>query len=443
MKALEKDRARRYETANGFAADILRHLANEPVTACPPSRGYRFRKFARRNRAVLATLAVVSGALLLGVVGTTWQAYHALQQRDRAVAAEQEAETQRTLAQQRAVEAEEARIRAEANANQARQAVEDYFNTVSESRLLDLPGLEPLRKELLESALQYYQTFAAQHDDDPERQADLAVAYLRVSQIMFWNGDRDDRFYPYLEQSLEILERLIRDGRDTPEVQRRVAGYFRSNPDPRSYETGTTTAPGAILGLLERFLLVWEKFARDNPTIPDFHDDLAGIYYFSATAQANVRRFDEALDSVSQAIAIWERLAHADPQQPRYRLNLALIHERLGGVYLKLGQREQAALQSLRSVTLREQVVKDFPDVAGYSVLLGIAYQYAGDVAANDDEAEQAYAKAVDQFEKVAAQFPTMRSCRQDLALGYLRLAKTRGCTTAATGRGHRTETRR
>ena len=51
MKALEKDRNRRYETAGGFAADVQRYLADEPVQACPPSTWYRLRKFARRNRA--------------------------------------------------------------------------------------------------------------------------------------------------------------------------------------------------------------------------------------------------------------------------------------------------------------------------------------------------------------------------------------------------------
>src|SRR5262249_50426565 len=49
MKALEKDRSRRYDSANGFAADVQRYLADEPVLACPPSRWYRFRKFVRRN----------------------------------------------------------------------------------------------------------------------------------------------------------------------------------------------------------------------------------------------------------------------------------------------------------------------------------------------------------------------------------------------------------
>ena len=57
MKCLEKDRARRYETANGLAADVQRYLADEPVTAGPPSAAYRLRKFARRNKGVLAAAA--------------------------------------------------------------------------------------------------------------------------------------------------------------------------------------------------------------------------------------------------------------------------------------------------------------------------------------------------------------------------------------------------
>ena len=64
MKTLEKDRNRRYETANGFAADVQRYLDDEPVQACPPSAGYRLRKFARRNRVALLTIAAVVVALL-------------------------------------------------------------------------------------------------------------------------------------------------------------------------------------------------------------------------------------------------------------------------------------------------------------------------------------------------------------------------------------------
>src|SRR6266446_4771164 len=77
MKTLEKDRNRRYETASAFAADVQRYLNDETVQACPPSAGYRLRKFARRNKVALLTAALVCGALMLGTAISTWQAIRA------------------------------------------------------------------------------------------------------------------------------------------------------------------------------------------------------------------------------------------------------------------------------------------------------------------------------------------------------------------------------
>src|SRR5204862_3514418 len=65
MKALDKDRNRRYETANGLAMDIQRYLQDEPVQACPPSAAYRLRKFARRNKAKLAVAGMILCFLVL------------------------------------------------------------------------------------------------------------------------------------------------------------------------------------------------------------------------------------------------------------------------------------------------------------------------------------------------------------------------------------------
>ncbi len=74
MKALEKDRRRRYETANDFAADVMLYLSDQPVQACPPSSAYRFRKFARRNRAAMTTAAVLVISLSVGTAMSIWQA---------------------------------------------------------------------------------------------------------------------------------------------------------------------------------------------------------------------------------------------------------------------------------------------------------------------------------------------------------------------------------
>ncbi|MFO0939585.1 MAG: serine/threonine-protein kinase [Pirellulales bacterium] len=76
-KALEKDRARRYESASSFAEDIRRFLKNEQVFACPPTVGYRFKKFVSRNWKIVSFGMVLSAAIILGLIGTLWQTIQA------------------------------------------------------------------------------------------------------------------------------------------------------------------------------------------------------------------------------------------------------------------------------------------------------------------------------------------------------------------------------
>jgi len=106
MKCLEKDRTRRYETANGLAADIVRHLRNEPVTAGPPSAGYKLHKFVKRNRAQVVAGASVAATLVLGLVGTSVGLAWALRERDRADGAATEALLARAAEQERSDELE-------------------------------------------------------------------------------------------------------------------------------------------------------------------------------------------------------------------------------------------------------------------------------------------------------------------------------------------------
>ena len=111
MKALEKDPARRYETANGLARDIQRHLEGDPVEAGPPSALYRLRKLAGKHRAALVTATAFAAMLVAGTVVSTWQAVRATRaeavarrDRDAAIAAR----TAETDARRRAEDAERA-----------------------------------------------------------------------------------------------------------------------------------------------------------------------------------------------------------------------------------------------------------------------------------------------------------------------------------------------
>ena len=92
IRALEKDRARRYETANGLAMDVQRHLDHEPVVARPPSRRYRLQKLVRRNQVAFVAAALVALALIAGLGLATWFWHNERAARQRAVLAEQQAQ---------------------------------------------------------------------------------------------------------------------------------------------------------------------------------------------------------------------------------------------------------------------------------------------------------------------------------------------------------------
>src|SRR6185369_11155649 len=104
-KALEKEKTRRYQSAAELAADLRRHLADDPITARPPSVGYQLQKFARRHRPLVAGVAAVFLVLVAGIFASVWQARRAglaeraaVQDRDRAVQAEEKARAERNRA---------------------------------------------------------------------------------------------------------------------------------------------------------------------------------------------------------------------------------------------------------------------------------------------------------------------------------------------------------
>ncbi|MBX3376189.1 MAG: serine/threonine protein kinase [Phycisphaeraceae bacterium] len=106
MKALEKDRARRYDTASSLALDIQRYLEGQAISAAPPSTAYRVRTFVRRHKGGVTATALVALALVLGIIGTTFGLIRANEERRAAIVARESEFKQKTLAEDRLKEAE-------------------------------------------------------------------------------------------------------------------------------------------------------------------------------------------------------------------------------------------------------------------------------------------------------------------------------------------------
>jgi eukaryotic-like serine/threonine-protein kinase len=195
MKALEKDRNRRYETASGFAADVQHYLADEQVLACPPSAMYRFRKFARRNKRALATGVLVGVALLSAVVGLAVSNW--LIDRERAQTA---LERDRT---------EAANARLNANLWLAMGTLDQVYSRVGDWSARD-PQMKKEYYGLLERMMSFYEQFAAQHGTDPHVGVNLARNHIKFGNLLLAGGERAkaDKHY---RRALDLLTNVVAD----------------------------------------------------------------------------------------------------------------------------------------------------------------------------------------------------------------------------------------
>ena len=200
MKCLEKDRARRYETASAFAVDVQRYLSDEPVQACPPSGWYRFRKFARRNRRAVAGLALLGAVLLAAVVGLTI--------------------SNRMIERERA-QTEAANKRLNANLWLATGTLGEVYLKVGEWAPRD-PQRRKEHHELLEKLLGFYEQLAAQYGDDPQVRVNLAYYHLRFGNLLVTGGDRAKATGHY-RRALDIQTRVVADGPGVAAHQDRLA----------------------------------------------------------------------------------------------------------------------------------------------------------------------------------------------------------------------------
>ncbi|HVX86429.1 MAG TPA: serine/threonine-protein kinase [Phycisphaerae bacterium] len=173
QKACAKDPSERYQTARALADDLARFLRDEPILAKPPTRWDRLVKWTRRHRSLAIGGLLLLAVMTVGLLTTTVLIARAQRRTNAAY----------ELEQQRTYEAAVQRARAHGNFLEARKAV-DTFATIAEQELTDDPVSLSARRELLETALSYYQTFLKDQADNAGDAANLAAAQEQVSAIL-------------------------------------------------------------------------------------------------------------------------------------------------------------------------------------------------------------------------------------------------------------------
>jgi serine/threonine protein kinase/tetratricopeptide (TPR) repeat protein len=461
MKALAKERDRRYETANGFARDIERFLNHEPVLAGPPSTRYRLRKFVQRNRGQVIACSLVLLALLLGIIGTTLGLIWAEHQRQIARANE------KTSTQAKEREAEQ-REKAEKARDRTRQALDDMTSSITGDSLGTQKEISADQKKFLTEVLKYYQEFAGEKAEDEQARARTAQAASRVARIEHRLGRKaqavvamqmaldgfvtlaaDFPAVPEYRQELSLshhrLGFLLTDLEKLPEaeeqyrkalaIQEKLAADF---PTEQAYAQDLSTSRSNLGTLLvklgkrpeaeEQFrksLAIRDKLAADYPTVPRHRQYLAASHLNLGTLLGEMGMLTKAAEHARSALAIREKLAADFPTEPEYNEELSSSYNNLGANLALLGKWPEAQEQYRKALAIRAKLVADFPAMPEYRRHLARTHTDLGILLAAQQkwpEAEEPLRQALAIREKLAADFPTVPEYQHDLAdsLNYL-----------------------
>jgi serine/threonine protein kinase/tetratricopeptide (TPR) repeat protein len=346
MKALEKDRNRRYETANGFAMDVQHYLADEPVLAGPPSWTYRLRKFLRRNRGPVLAAAVVLLALVGGIIGMTVGLVSANLALVKAETAEEQERGQRRLAEQRQTEADTARTKEaaeHARAEQQRQIAE-AGRSFLQHKLLDQADVRNQIQELIRTG----ETVALAKENPTIRELlDRAARELTPEQI--------DKQFP--GQPLVQAEILQTVGK----AYRAVGAYAQAVDHLRRAHR------------LERLHLGAD------------HRDTVGTLHFLMGSYLEAGDLPKAFEAAEQLRAAVKSLPPGD------RLSLALLNN-LGVAYSNAGKWKEAIrlLEEARDLHAKWLGPTDPFELITLSNL-AVAYQNAGQVTRAVDLLKEVY----------------------------------------------------
>lgn len=453
LKSIQKDPLRRYPCCNELAEDLQRYLDGVPIVARPVSRAERTVRWCRRNpgmATMIGSVTVLALSTLMAIV---------LGYRNTSAA----------------LSVSESRL------EKALQVVDELFVRVSEDELLNEPGMQPLRRELLEKALKHYQYFLSESRDRGKVADEVAAAHYRVGLIQQLTGHADAaekeleearaQQEALLKQTPERVQRLkaysdtlnalgsLFNAQHRPsdsmrmfvasaESRNRLADLTRDNLEYQRLACNAEMNLGVAKitqGELQDGLIAVRsaqdrrlKLLEDHPEDPKLRRDLARGWYSLGKFELEQQDFESASEHFESAVSEFRKLLAKDSRSLNLRFDCSVALRLLGVAQSELGEADRATSAYEEASRLAQKLYDSNPDVTAYKTQLAVlAMNLGSNYEARQDaaRAEQSWQDALRLERELLVANPDDADIRGDVVtcLGALGdLAMERGDDAAA-----------
>jgi serine/threonine-protein kinase len=399
LKCLQKDLAARYQSARTLSEELHRYLSGMPIQARPVSAVERLRRWCRRNPLVAASAAAAFLCLSLGLIAASI-GY---------------------------VRASRSQAGAEASLLDARQAVDDLFTRVSEERLLKAPGMQPLRRDLLRRARDYYGRFLDRSGGDAAVHDELALAHYRIGLITeaIESPAKAMPFYETAKQAQEeLLEKTPQNTACLKALGDTLNAMGRALYEQHRLDRALATYAAAI-ELRSRLVALAPDSTEFQRTLANSWMNLGLIEKDKDAKKGQARECMQKAQAIRAQLLV---VAGNDPKLgPQVREDAAMGYYNLGTLGLAISDLVLARTSLDNARQMFAQLVKDEPTDFGYAYKLAVTCRLQGDVlsaAKRYEEAIRMYAESRAALERLASQNPSVTEYQVALAEVCLTLAE-------------------
>lgn len=410
MKAIEKDRNRRFDTVAALMNDVQSYLNHQPVAAAPPSIGYRLRKFMRRNQLSVAAASLIAMVLVAAIVGTAWSLIEARRQASRAQTELLEKEKAREAA------LAERRLAMEFR-NRALEALRATTGSDIALLLAERQTLGPNERSYLEAIASRWQIFAQLEGEDQHTRAVRGEGHYRLGSLLLRLGQSKEASAGY-QEAVAIYEALVVDFPDVVDYRVELA-TCHVNLGSLMHSMGKVGEAeqhfNSALAMHEALV----KASPDNANNAKSRDGLANSHNNLALLLTEVGRYPEAEQHYQDGLGIFTRLVEGFLDSSDYLRGLARCQNNYGLLMSQLGQVSKAEDLYRQAIANYEQLNLATPESPIYRNELAWSNRNLGILLADKGNAKSAiehYIAAIEILETLAVDFRAVPEYRLDLA---------------------------